>query len=147
MPAYAVKHIVADHGPLARIMKEVRKTPYSYTSKGPEASDAAKGWDVYVIEVNADRSTRSYALGYRYQATEKFALTGGALWKGEFKYKNSATPGDPPVGVYFEPPLPLTDPTVVHWLTNKLPGMAEIPGDVLRGLQVAEATALAKRFA
>lgn len=135
MPAYAVKHIVADHGLLSKIMKEVKKTPYSYTSKEPEATDASRGADVYVIQVETRGPSRTYSLGYKYRATEKFAPAGGGLWKGEFKYRNSATPGSTPNGFYFDPPLPITDPTVRQWLTEKQPGMAEIPITVLKALE------------
>jgi hypothetical protein len=130
-------------------MKEVRQTPYSYSSKASEASEAAKGRDVYVIEVRENGKIRSYALGYRYRATEKFRPAGGGLWKDEFKFKNSATPGEPAIGVYFEPFVELSHPTVIDWLTTKQPGMAEIPQDVLAALQAIEAnsTAYAKHFA
>jgi hypothetical protein len=43
MSAYAVKHIEENRGPLASIMKDVKKQPYSLTSKEPEAKDAARG--------------------------------------------------------------------------------------------------------
>ena len=121
-------------------MKEVKRTPYSYTSKEAEAGEAANGRDVYVFEVRENGAARTYALGYRYKATEKFRPAGGGLWKGEFKFRNSATPGSPAVDVYFEPFLELSHPTVVGWLTKKQPGMAEIPDDVLEVLLALEAS-------
>lgn len=139
MPAYAVKHLVADHGPLSKIMKDVKRTPYSYTSKKPEATDAARGSDVYVIQVEARGSTRSYSLGYKYRATESYTLAGGGLWNGEFKFKNSATPGVGAIGFYFDPPLPINNVTVRQWLAGKQPGMAEIPVAVLNELEALAA--------
>ena len=41
MAAFAVKHVAKDQGPLTSIMKVVRKAPYSYTSKEPEATKIA----------------------------------------------------------------------------------------------------------
>lgn len=65
MSAFAVKHIVEDYGPLATILKDVKRSPYSYTSNEPEASLAALGNDVYVIEVKVEsKGIRSYWLGY-----------------------------------------------------------------------------------
>ena len=128
-------------------MKEVRRTPYSYSSKEPESSEAAHGRDIYVIEVRIEENTRRYALGYRYQSTEKFSRP-GSLWKDEFKFKNSATPGTPAVGVYYEPFVEISDVEVVEWLTSKQPGMAQIPAGVLAALQRVEAGAAtsANRF-
>lgn len=139
MPSYAVKHLIADHGPLSKVMKEIRKTPYSYTSKEPEATDASRGSDIYVFEVHVQGSTRMYALGYRYRATEKFSLAGG-LWKNEFKFKNSATPGTAVVGYYFDIPLILPNGIVHSWLAGKQPGMAEMPENVILEVERLAAT-------
>lgn len=148
MSAFAVKHVVADHGLLAKTMKDVRKTPYSFTSKEPEASAAARGGDVYVIEVVSEAGTRSYALGYKYRAYERYAKPGGALWKDEFKFKNSAVPGEPAVGVYFDTPVLISDPALREWLATKLPAMAEIPAHLVAALEllVAEPANNAKQF-
>jgi hypothetical protein len=135
MAAYVVKHLVAKHGPLSKSMKEVKKTPYSYTSKEPEASDAARGADVYVVEVHVEKSKRTYWLGYKYRAHEKVAPAGGGLWKGEFKFKNSASWGVPAVGVYFEPPVRIDDHAACEWLAEKQPGMAAAPATVVSALQ------------
>lgn len=126
LKAYAVKHIVKDRGPLARIMKAIRKTPSSYTSKEPEAWEAI-GNDIYVFEVRLEKAMTSYWLGYKYRACEKFELAGGRLWDEEFKYKNSSIPGERADGVYFEPPARLDDNSLIEWLSSKQPGMAEIP--------------------
>jgi len=128
LPVFAVKHIEKDHGPLSKIMREVKKTPYSYTSKGHEATLAAKGNYIYVIEVRAEKKgVRSYWLGYKYKAFESFQLAGGALWKEEFKYKNSAHPASKADGMYFDEPVRITDDDVCDWLSSKQPGMAEVP--------------------
>lgn len=125
--AYVVKHLVAEHGPLSDIMKDVKKTPYSYTSKEPEASDAARGADVYVVEVRVENGKRTYSLGYKYQAREKVTPAGGGLWRGEFKFKNSASWSAPADGAFFDRPIKITDPGVCDWLSSKQPGMAKIP--------------------
>lgn len=149
MPAYAVKHIVSDHGPLSDIMKDVRKTPYSYTSKEPEATHAARGGDVYVIEVRAENGGRTYALGYMYRAQEKFSLAGGGRWKGEFKFKNSAVPGAGAHGVYFDSPVLIEHGALREWLASKQPGMAQIPSHLVPALDtlIADPFNGAKRFA
>ena len=143
MPAYAVKHLVADHGPLSKIMKDVKSTPYSYTSKKAEAIDAARGSDVYVIQVDVLGSKRSYSLGYKYRATERYRRAGGGLWEDEFEFKNSATPGVRAIGFYFDPPLPIDNATVRQWLAGKQPGMAKIPVAVLEELEALAAASSA----
>ncbi|MCE1184887.1 MAG: hypothetical protein LWW92_04680 [Rhodocyclales bacterium] len=128
MPVFAVKHIVKDHGPLSKIMREIKKTPYSYTSKDYEASIAAKGNYIYVIEVRTEKNgVRSYWLGYKYKAFESLQRAGGARWKEKFKYKNSAHPTGKADGMYFEDPIRITDVDICDWLSSKQPGMAEIP--------------------
>ncbi len=47
MAAYAVKHIAEEQGPLLANLKTIRKTPHSYTSREPEASDAPAGGGVW----------------------------------------------------------------------------------------------------
>ena len=69
LSAYAVKHIAHDHGPLASMMRDVRRGPFSFTSNEPEASDAALGNDIYVIEVRGEaKGPRSFWLGYKDRA-------------------------------------------------------------------------------
>ncbi|MBS0345928.1 MAG: hypothetical protein JSR69_05645 [Proteobacteria bacterium] len=135
MPAFAVKHIEKNQGPLSSIMSEIKKTPYSYTSKYREASIASKGNFIYVIEVRAEKSGRSYWLGYKYKAFESFQCAGGALWKGEFKYKNSARPMSTAEGQYFNVPVRLFDVNLCVWLSSKQPGMAEIPSYLISALE------------
>jgi hypothetical protein len=118
------------------MMKVVRKAPYSYTSKEPEASQAAYGNDIYVIEVRTEpRNARSYWLGYKYRAYEKHLRAGGALWPGDFKFKNAARPAMLAEGAYFDSPVEITDPDVKGWLRDKLPGMAEIPAQMVAPLE------------
>lgn len=136
MAAYAVKHIAEDHGPLTSIIKVVRKAPYSYTSKEPEASKAAFGNDIYVIEVRDERkSARSYWLGYKYRAYEKHLRAGGALWPGDFKFKNAGRPIALAEGAYFDSPVEITDPHLNEWLREKPQGMTEIPPHLVTALE------------
>jgi hypothetical protein len=149
VPAYAVKHLVSEHGPLARIMKDVKKTPYSFTSREPEASDAATGRYIYVIEVRLEKGVPTYWLGYKYRAHEKVRPAGGSPWKGGFKYKNSARWGEPATGVYFEEPIHIADPGLCEWLAEKQPGMAEIPEHLQPALdaRIESAADTARSFA
>lgn len=149
MAAFAVKHLITELGPLLSHLKDVKRTPYSFTSKDAEASAAAAGADVYAIEVRREKSVKSCWLGYRYRAQEKFSLAGGGLWKSRFKYKNSATPGDRPIGVYFETLPQITDEAFCDWLFGLTPGMAEIPAHLVDALEaiVAEPANGAKQFA
>ncbi|OYW35721.1 MAG: hypothetical protein B7Z35_14550 [Hydrogenophilales bacterium 12-61-10] len=124
MPAFAVKHLAYERGPLIKIMKRVKAQPYSFTSKEPEASNAI-GHYVFVIEVRKERGETTYWLGYKYRACDKVKPAGGGLWDSEFKFKNIAS--QPPDGAYFENPVQITDHRICNWLTTKQPGMAEIP--------------------
>lgn len=126
MPAYAVKHLVSQHGPVMANVKDLRKTPYSYTSRHTEANEAARGNYVYVIEVHRQGGRTSYALAYKYKATEAFKRP-GALWKDEFTYKNSAKPGAKAEGMYFETPVEIDKNAFNDWFLALRPGMAEIP--------------------
>jgi len=135
VPAYAVKHIVEDHGLLARMMKDVRRTPHSYTSCEPEATQASLGNDIYVIEVRAEtKSARSFWLGYKYRAYEKYPPAGGGLWRGRFKFKNAARPMDRAQGAYFDTPVEIVDVDANAWLREKTPAMAEMPEHLVDAL-------------
>lgn len=129
-------------------MSEVKKTPYSFTSKESEASEAAAGRFVYVIEVRVAKEARTYWLGYKYRAHEKVRPAGGSLWKGEFKYKNSARWGEPATGVYFDESIQIKDIELCEWLAAKQPGMAEIPEPLVVALdaQIKRAGSLARSF-
>ena len=135
MASYAVKHVVEDQGLLAGLMKDIRRTPYSYTSNEPEASQAAMGNDIYVIEVRAEpKGGRSYWLGYKYRAYEKYPPAGGGLWRSRFKFKNAARPIEQAEGAYFDVPVEITDAGTSAWLREKTHGMAEIPAHLVAAL-------------
>lgn len=137
MYAYAVKHIVADRGPLSEVMKEVRKNPYVYTSKKAEATAAAKGGVVYVIEVCASgKFGRTYALGYKFRAYDNLVLAGGRRWGNEFEYKVCAMPNAPAEGVYFDEPAIIEDTQLLSWLKNQTFGMAKIPLHMVDALEL-----------
>lgn len=127
MPAYAVKHLASEQGPLLANLKAIRQAPHSYTSREAEATDAALGNDVYVIEIRREGAQRSCWLGYKYQAKERFRPAGGGLWKDKFKFKNAAAPGDVAVGAYFETLPQITDTAFCEWLHGQTHGMAAIP--------------------
>lgn len=150
MPAFAVKHVVEDHGLLARIMKDVRRTPYSYASSEPEATEASLGSDVYVIEVRGEpRMPRSYWLGYKYRAYEKYPRAGGGLWRDHFKFKNAARPMERAEGAYFDAPVQIVDAQANAWLRDKVSSIAQIPDHVVSTLDalIADPTYGAKPFA
>ena len=131
MPAFVVKHLVADHGSLTANLRDIRRTPYSFTSKHGEAHSAANGNLVYVVEVHRAKGSTTYRLGYKYRAFEVFKRPGTALWKDEFVYKNSAIPGDHAEGAYFESPVEVGDDELNAWLLGLPPGMSEIPAQFL----------------
>lgn len=147
MPAFAVKHLVAEHGPVMANVKNIRKTPYSYTSKHYEAEESAKGNYIYVIEVHRSGGETSYAIAYKYRATESFKKP-GSLWKDEFVYKNSATPGVKADGFYLEHPVLVSDLEFNYWFLSLPPGMAEIPSHLLPALDAVfeNSSNGAKRF-
>ena len=150
MPAYAVKHVVEDHGPLSKIMKEVRSRPYSFTSNEPEASAASSGGDVFVVEVHAlAGGRRSYRLGYKYRAYEKDSPAGGGLWRDRFKYRNAARPIGQAEGAYFDSPVEIADSDSLTWLRAGPLGMVELPPDVERVLEaiIANPANAAKGYA
>lgn len=129
MTAFLVKHIVKDRGPLAAVMADVKKTPHSFTAKAGPA-EAAVGNDVFVVEVR-EEGERSYWLGYKYRATEKFRPASGGKWHGVFDFRNSATPGDPALGFYFPAPVRITDVELCDWLVSQTLGMVEIPASLV----------------
>jgi len=128
-------------------LNEIRKTPYSYTSKHSEANEAAKGNYVYVIEVHREGGQTAYSLAYKYRATEAFKRP-GALWKDEFIYKNSSTPGDKAEGAYFEKPVEIDLHNFNSWFLSLPPGMAEIPSHLVLELDsiIENPVNEAKRF-
>lgn len=145
MAAYAVKHIVEEQGPLLANIKAIRKTPHSFTSRETEATDAAGGGDVYVVEVRKDKAQRTYWLGYKYQAKEKYKPAGGGVWKGGFRFRNSATPGDTADGVYFEVLPQIIEAALCEWLSSQTP-MAQVPQPMIDHLEaIIAATANAAR--
>ena len=135
MTAFAVKHIVGDFGPLSKVMKQVKKAPYSYASNEPEASNAALGNDIYVIEVRAEsKGSQSYWLGYKYKAFEKYPPAGGGKWLEQFKFKNAARACEQAEGCYVDAPIEIVDPRLAAWLGEKRPGIAEIPPELVPAL-------------
>lgn len=130
MPAFLVKHMVADQGPAMANLKDLRRTPYSFTSRDAEAKAAALGNFVYVVEVHRDKQATRYLLAYKYKAYEVFRRPGTALWKDGFKFKNSAIPGEHADGAYFESPVEITDSGMNDWLEALPTGMAELPQDM-----------------
>jgi hypothetical protein len=136
MTAFAVKHIVGELGPLSKAMKQIRKSPYSYTSCEPEATNAALGADVYVIEVRSEpKGARSFWLGYRYKAFEKYPPAGGGKWLERFRFKIAARPCEQAQGRYFDNPIEIVQSNLTAWLREKQPGMLEIPAELVSGLE------------
>jgi len=132
MTAFAVKHVVGDLGPLSKVMRQVKKAPYSYTSNEPEATNAALGNYIYVIEVRAEpKGSRSFWLGYRFKAFEKYPPAGGGKWLEQFKFKNAARPCEQADGSYFDNPIEITELHLTAWLREKQPSMAEIPAELV----------------
>ena len=111
MTAFAVKHIAGDLGPISKVMKQVKKAPYSYASNEPEATNAALGNDIYVFEVRAEsKGLYSYWLGYKFRAFEKYPPAGGGKWLEKFKFKNAAKACEQAEGSYFDAPVEIVVP-------------------------------------
>ena len=135
MTAFAVKHIAGDLGPLSKVMKQVKKAPYSYASNEPEATNAALGNDIYVFEVRAEpKGLCSYWLGYKFRAFEKYPPAGGGKWLEKFKFKNAARACEQAEGSYFDTPIEIVEPRLAAWLGEKRPGMTEIPVELVPSL-------------
>src|SRR6187455_1134042 len=135
MTAVAGKQVVGDRGPLSKGMRQVKKAPYSYTSNEPERTNAALGNHLYVIEVRtAPKRSRSYWLGYRYKAFEKYPPAGGGKWLEQFKFKNAARACEQAEGCYFDIPIEIVEPRLGAWLGEKRPAMAEIPPELVPAL-------------
>ena len=121
MTAFAVKHFVGDLGPLSRVMKQVKKAPYSYASNEPEATNAALGNDIYVFEVRAEPKGLRARTGL---ATSSGPLRstlplGEAKWLEQFKFKNAARACEQAEGCYFDAPIEIVEPRLGAWLGEK----------------------------
>jgi hypothetical protein len=118
-------------------MKQVKKAPYSYASNEPEATNAALGNDIYVIEVRAEsKGVCSYWLGYKFRAFEKYPPAGGGKWLEQFKFKNAARACEQAEGSYFDAPIEIVEPRLTAWLGEKRPGMAQIPPELVPALDL-----------
>ncbi|HEV8691680.1 MAG TPA: hypothetical protein VGQ91_15370, partial [Ideonella sp.] len=99
------------------------------------ASNAALGGHIYVIEVRAEpKGVRSYWLGYKYRAFEKYPPAGGGKWLEQFKFKNAARPCEQAEGSYFDAPIEIVESRLTAWLGETRPGMAEIPSELVPAL-------------
>jgi hypothetical protein len=135
MTAFAVKHIEEERGPLASIMKKVKKQPYVFTSKKAQAIDASMGGWIYMIEVLRGKGITSYRLGYKFKASEKYEGSGGALWEGKFKYKITVAYGVSLEGMYFDEPVVIDDAAFISWFKSETLGMAKIPSEYIDTLE------------
>lgn len=130
-------------------MKDVKRKPHSFTSNDLEATNAANGNLVYVIEVRVEKGVRSYWTGYKYRAFEKVRPAGGGNWNGGFKFKNAAKFTEPATGAYFDSPVRIDDVAGCEWLAGKQPGMAEMPPGLVAFIdaQFADPANAARSFA
>lgn len=135
MTAFAVKHIEQERGPLALIMKKVKKQPYVYTSKSTEATAASKSCYVYMIEVLRDKGDTSYRLGYKFKAGEIYESAGGSLWEGQFKYKITGTYPYHLDGMYFDDPVLIDNDDFNSWFKTETLGMTKIPAEHVQTLE------------
>ena len=126
MSSYIVGHLPEDQGPVTSIYKEVRKVPFSYTSKKNEAELAAEGSYVYVIEKEKVGKRNVFKLAYSYKCTECFRKAGGK-WLGIFDYKNTVKYEEDGELKLLDPPLAITDSDFISWYKTKALGMRVIP--------------------
>lgn len=148
MVAYAVKHNYEERGSLAKITHNFKNTPHSYTSKNKEATDAARGNVIYVIEVSKDKLKTIYRLGYKFISTDKCERAGGALWEGVWKYKNTVVHPKPVNGCFFDSPVLIDSPKLDEWLRRKARGMLLMPEDLIDELEklILNPINMAKQF-
>jgi hypothetical protein len=128
MSSYIVRHLPEEQGPVISIYSEVRKVPFSYTSKKNEAKLASEGSYVYVIEREKVGRKIIYKLAYRYKCTECFRKAGGK-WLGKFDYKNTVEYEKDGELKLLDPPSVITDSDFIRWYKTKTLGMCEIPAE------------------
>ncbi|MBY6094935.1 hypothetical protein [Ferrimonas balearica] len=133
---FAVKHSFEVMGPLVNLYKQVKKKPFSFTSKKHMAEEAAKGNFVYVIEVRREHGVTKYYLGYKYRATDILRPTKGSLWQDKFKFKNTVKYGQMSDGIYFENPKLISDVDFIEWFKGETLGMSEIPHELAEVLDI-----------
>ncbi|NQZ82173.1 MAG: hypothetical protein HRT52_14265 [Colwellia sp.] len=126
MSSYIVGHLSEEQGPVTSIYKEVRKVPFSYTSKKNEAELASEGSYVYVIEKEKVGNRNVFKLAYSYKCTECFRKAGGK-WLGKFDYKNTVKYEEDGELKLLDPPLAITDSDFISWYKTKALGMRVIP--------------------
>jgi hypothetical protein len=124
--SFAVKHSAAKRKALVQRIATYSVTPWSFSSKDRETSDAASGGTIYVIEVRRARTTGTkYWLGYRFQSVARVTPFGGGRWENEFMYKNVASPA-PAIGQFFPEPILIRDTSFNEWY-RRTQGMVELP--------------------
>lgn len=126
MSSYIVGHLPEDQGPVTSIYKEVRKVPFSYTSKKNEAELAAEGSTIYVIVKEKVGRKNVFKLAYSYKCTELYRKAGGK-WLGKFDFKNTVKYETDSELKLLDPPLEITDPDFITWYKAKALGMRVIP--------------------
>ena len=127
MSSFAVRHLPEDIGAVTSIYKDVRKTPFSYTSKKHEAEMASKGVFIYVIEREKSGRNIVYKLAYCYKCSEIFKKTGGSKWLDQFDFKNTVEYGKDSELRLLDPPKVITDSDFISWYKTKTLGMCELP--------------------
>ncbi len=128
MSSYTVRHLPEEQGAVTSIYKEVRKVPFSYTTKKNEAEQASEGSYIYVIEREKVGRKIFFKLAYGYRCTECFKKAGGK-WLGKFDYKNTVEYEKDGDLQLLDPPQAITDPDFIKWYKTKNSGMCEIPAE------------------
>lgn len=128
MSSYIVMHLSEEQGPVTSIYKDVKKVPFSYTSKKKEAELASEGAYIYVIGKEKLGRRNVFKLAYRYKCSEHFRKAGGK-WLGKFDYKNTVEYEKDGELQLLDPPVAITDPEFIKWYKTKSSGMCEIPAN------------------
>lgn len=127
MSSYIVRHLPEDLGDVVSLYKNVKKSPFSYTSKENESYLATKNEFIYVVERRIEDKDVFYYLAYRYRCSERFKKAGREKWLDQFEYKNTVKYGNDPELVLIDPPVLIEDSSFCSWYKKKTLGMCELP--------------------
>lgn len=127
MSSYIVRHLPEDLGDVVSLYKDIRKVPFSFTSKESESKLATKDEFIYVVERRIEDKEVCYYFAYRYRCSERFKKAGREKWLDQFKYKNSVKYGSDPELTLLEPPVLIEDKAFCSWYKKKTLGMCELP--------------------
>jgi hypothetical protein len=127
MSSYVVRHLPEDLGDVTTVFKQIKKVPFSYTSKNHEAEMASHGEFIYVVQREKVGREVVYKLAYRYRCTAVHRMAGSGKWLDIFEFKNTVEYGEDGQLKLLDPPEVITDDAFNIWYKTKTLGMCELP--------------------